>query len=230
MPLPGHPVSCPHPIPTVEDLKIRFPGGTTLQIPAAPLANPGDEVARLLGLLSAAFAPLMPLLDIVDAFLTVVKVFEAVKSLNPISIGNALVDLVKQVDKLRSLLPPVAGPALVKDIVHAVRLYVEDMARQLAALEAQQARILLVAERAVESPSLTPHVVCAQATVDVSFASMKQGAAPVNRIVRLVNLVGAIAGLPALPSLELGANPAAARQALQTLAEALLTLESAIPG
>ncbi len=231
MPIPGHPpATCPHPFAPVDDLKVRFPGGSTLQIPGTPLPGAGDQVAKLLGLVSAALAPLMPILDLVDTILSIVKVFEAVKGLNPKAIGDALVDLMKFVDKLKQLLPPVAAPLLVKDVVRAVRLYVDDVRQQLEALVAQQSRIQLAQEKAQTFPELQSHVVCTQATVDALFASMKTGGAPVNRILRLVNLIGAIAGLPAVPALDFGADPAASVAPLVTAVAALRAIEDAIPG
>lgn len=231
MPVPGHPPkTCPHPLPSADDLRVRFPGGATLQIPSTPLPNPGDQVAKLLGLVNAALAPLMPILDLVDAMLAAAKVFDAVKSLNPVKIAEALVDLLKIVDRLKTLIPPVSAPFLVKDVVRAIRIYVADIVSQLELIVAQQSRIQIAQEKAATVPELAQHVACAQATVDVTFSSMKTAAAPVNRLLRVVNLLCEMAGLPKVPGLDFGADPAAAVAPLQTLVAALQTLEDAIPG
>lgn len=230
MPLPGHPAGCPHPFPVVIDLKIRMPGGATIQVPAPVLPSPGEQSAKLLGTLSAALAPLMPLFDIVDALTGAVKVFSAVKTLNPPAIGNALVDFVITVDRLKLLLPQVSAVLLVKDLLIALRVYVEDLVVQLEALVVVEARIAAVEAQAQTFVGLEAHVTCARATLTATFASVKQGGAPVARILRVVNLVAALGGLPAVPPLEFGVDASASLPPLRALAEVLQTLENALPG
>lgn len=231
MALPGHPpATCPHPLPVVDDLKIRFPGGATIQAPTTTLPDPGDVAAKLLSAVNSALAPLMPLFDIVDAVLGVVKVFEAVKSLNPIAIGSALADFVKLVDKLKQLLPPLSVPLLVKDLVRALRIYVESVRDQVVAIVAQQAKIAVAKEKAATTPALGASVLCAETTTTALYASMKTNAGPVNRLLRVVNLLGSVAGLGEIPGLELAANPADAVLPLTDLVSKLRGIESAIPG
>lgn len=229
MPLPGHPPLCPHPLPIAVDLKIRIPGGGTIQVPAVGLPHPGDQVAKLLGILSAALAPLMPLFDLVDAMMTIVKVFKAVATLSPLSITLALGDLILIIDRLKLLLPQVSVPALLVDVLVTLRVYVDDLVLQLEALVAQQLRIQAAEEKAALFVELQAHVTCARVTVEASFASMKSGAAPVNRLLRVVNLVAAAAGLPAVPAIDFSVDPAGALAPLRSLSVTLKSLESAIP-
>ncbi len=213
---------CVH-LPTIDGLRLRFLG-STLDIPFSGVPDPGDLVAKLLGVANTALMPLMPVLDVIDALFAIVKVFEAVKSLNPAKIGAALVELVKIVDKLRSLLPPVWGPAFAKDVVRALRLALTALRDQIEQILRAQTKIN--AARGVAAPEA---IACAEENLAATFAALSVSAAPVNRIIRVVNIVLALAGLDPLPALDLGADAESSVAPLSAAIATLATIEAAIP-
>lgn len=220
------------------DVQIRFPGGITLQVPAVGIPKIGEQVAKLLAQFNAAIAPFMPVLNVVDALLSAAKVFDAVKSLNPIKIGATLVDFLAIVDKLTALLPPVAFPAFIKDLVNVILLFVIDVQAQLTAVLAAQERIgvstakvaaLTAAGELDLAAQLNVAVSCAALDVDIAVSAIQANAMPVNRIIGLVSLLCGILGLPELPSITVGVDVSASISALDVLVSALRVIEAGIP-
>jgi len=215
------------------DLKIDVPVGFTLEVEGPVLPNPGDVAGKLLGKLNTALAPFVPIFDGVETLLVLVDVLDAVSSLNPIKILDALKKFIAKVDKFKKLIPQLSLPITIKGTVKVLLVLVVGFKAELLAIAAAQAKVDLAAARAIAlgNADLTAAVDCAQADVDFSIGVVANNAAPLNRLLTTLNLFCKIAGLPELPTLtfEAGASVNSMLTPLDALADALQTVHDAIP-
>lgn len=229
MPLLADP-PCHHPA-LPEDLKIRF-FGATISFPSSGIPDPGDQAAKILTIANAVAAGAQPIFDIIDAALALKKVFDAVKSLDPIAIGNVLGDFFKLLDKLAKYLPPVAIPVFMHDVVKATRIYAEQVKNQVEKIIEEQSAIDVARERAtlLQNESLGKVCDCTKENLDLQMLALQNNGAPLNRLIALINVLGALAGQDVIPPMTIKQNPAEAIAPLAALVETLRTIENVLPG
>jgi hypothetical protein len=217
----------------LSGLNITFPGGVNLSALAGlKVPNPGDLTGKFLGEVNAALMPLVPLFDLIDLLLTFKAIFDAVLSLNPPKIAAKIDAMLPKLDKFKLMIPQLSIPILLKGIVSVLLLFVIGFRAQLQAIIDAQARIDLSGARATALGSLDLQVAvdCAQASLDLQFQAMGNGAAPLNRLIGLLNLLAGLAGLPEVPTLDdLGESAEAALAPIDALISALRALYVAIP-
>ncbi len=226
----------------LDELKITMPGGLKLQAKAGTgIPNPGDLVADLLAQLNAALIPFQPIFDIIDILLLVVKVFEAVKSLNPIKIGDVLVKLIKKVDVVAAYVPFLSIPLMIRDIIDVLLVFLAglkaaltvslDAKLQLDASAALAADLVATGDPdALEiAASLNLAIDCGQANLDAMFSAQSNNAKPLNRFLALLSALCGVVGLPELPTLEMGGDVTVAADAVDALIIVLGTVRAAIP-
>lgn len=215
-------------------LFIEIPVGFNLEVEFPVIPNPGDVAGKLIAKANAALAPLSPIFDIIDILLIVKEVFDAVKSLQPPKIGNAIGKLVPKLDKLRKLIPQTSIPRTIRSIISVLIVLVAGIKADLQAILDAQSRIDLSAARgiALGALDLTAALDCAQANLDFQMELVRNNAAPLNRLIGAVNLFCSIAGLPELPSLaiEAGSDAASTLAKLDPLIAKLTKARNAIPG
>ncbi len=226
----------------LDELKITMPGGLKLQAKGGTgIPNPGDIVADLLAQLNAALIPFQPIFDIIDILMLVVKVFDAVKSLNPIKIGDVLLKLIAKVDVVAAYVPFLSIPLMIRDIIDALLVLLAGLKAALtvsfnaglqldaAALKAQ----LLIDSGdpdALEiAAQLNLAIDCGRANLDCMFAAQANNAKPLNRLLALLSALMQQVGLPELPTLEMGGDVTVAADAVDVLIVALGTVRAVIP-
>jgi len=209
-----------------------FPGGIQLSAFAGLKVSTGDTIEKFLAQMNTALMPLVPLFDLIDTLLIIKGIFDAVTSLNPYKIAEKVKLLLPKLDKLKSMLPPLAIPPLLRAIVAALIVFVSAFKAQLNAMIDVEARIGLAGARAelLGAADLAAAVSCTQLSLDVQFNAMIGGAAPLNRFIGLVNLLASIVGMPEIPTLgNFGASASSALAPVDILLDALQNLYDSIP-
>lgn len=228
----------------LKDLKIALPGGFTLQAKASQkIPNPGDLVADLLAQLNAALGPFQPIFDLIDIALATVKVFDAVKSLNPIKIGNELVKLVAKVDVVAQIIPILSLPKTLRDTIDAILVFLAGLKASLqvsltAQLKLDAAQAKHDALVATGNPAaidiavgLQASIACGTANLNAQLQAQANAMAPLNRFLALLSALCELVGLPPLPTLDLDADAdlSVAIAAVDALMAALVVVRDAIP-
>jgi hypothetical protein len=230
-------------LPTaLADLKIQLPGGIKLGAKASDgIPNAGAIIADIMAQINTALGPFAPIFDLIDIALVIVKVFDAVKSLNPIKIADALVGLIKKVDIVAALVPPLSLPLMIRDFIDVLLVFLASLKAQLLVMLSAQVKLdagfdAVADLQAAGDPDslaiaaqLEAALNCGQANLDAMFAAQKNGAKPLNRLLALIGGLGEAVGVPALPSLELGGTLEGAVAPIDALIVVLGTVRAAIP-
>ncbi len=232
-------ITLPKPL---SSFRIRMPGGISLEAKGGTgIPNPGDVMADILAQVNSALVPLKPIFDIIDILLLVVQVFDAVKSLNPISIGKALVKLIAKVDVVAQFVPPLSIPLMVVDFLDAIIVLLGALKANLTVMLTAQLK-LDAGQAAVDAmlaggdpfdieaaAQLQAAIDCGKANLEVGFAAMTSSAQPLNRLLALVSGLGEAIGLPKFGPLEMGASLEVAITPIDALLTVLGTVRVAIP-
>ena len=215
-------------------LQIRMPGGGVITVPnGGSIPSPSDQAGKLLGSLNAALMPLTPIFDILDILLTVMKVFEAVKSLNPIQIGTAVAKLSPKIAKLAAYIPQVSVPFMFKDILRVLICFLMAFEDELRALiqAIERANLALGRGNVLKLPELSAAALCMLETTAFQFAMLSSGTEPLNRLLVILNTIaGLVPGLGPLPQLEGADDADALLDSVTKLRTTLETIYSAVPG
>jgi hypothetical protein len=237
MPIPNLNDICVELTVTPQGLSLTFPGGATVA-PEVPDVVPDlfQLSKQLLGQANAALAPLAPIFNILDVALALVQVVnaipDAIKSLDPGKITDALPDLGKKVAKLAPLVPQLSVPILILGLIDTLLAFLGGLATQLRALIDQQVRIQHAENRATELGNAQLRAVtdCAKHHVDAQLQSLSESTAPVNRLIALLNVFTQLIGLGPLPDLSnLGSDAAAALEPLEDIVKTLKEIRNTIP-
>jgi len=238
MPLPDLASLCVELDVTPQRLQITFPGGASLdpELPFAGLPDPLQVAKQLLGQANAALAPLQPVFNILDValalFEAVKAIPDAISSLDPGKIAEALPALAEKVAKLAPLVPQLSVPLMIVGILDTLIGFLGGLSTQLRGIVDQQVRIQAAENRAVELGNAQLQVVadCAKHHVATQLASLSESVAPVNRLIALANVFAQIVGLGPLPELaDLGTDAAAALKPIDDAVQTLRQHRGAIP-
>lgn len=198
MPIPQLPcLTCVVPPASLE---LVLPGGATLVAGlTSSIVGTSSELARqMFGQISSALAPILPLLDIVDA---VTSVGNCVKALPKVITELDIVPLLEcapamaaALAKVANLIPPLSLPATIRGIIETLIVALEGVKQDLAGAKLQLDR-LLEAGTASQLPGNSPLVaivLCAQSLYDAVMQHTANTAAPLNRVIGLVNMLLAL--------------------------------------
>ena len=191
-------------IPELPDpFSIRLPGGVTM------------ESINLLELLQPAFAPLVPLFEVVD---TVVAIFHCIRALpevigpppDPTILAACIPELAEKVNALIRLMPQLSIPYT---IISAIDLLIDTLRQvrsQLLHLQQQVVQITGAIDRAtvLEDAGLMAITQCAQHNVEREAVNVGKSLASLGKLIGLLNLFLEMIGGPEIPDLsELAGRP-----------------------
>lgn len=197
----------------------------------------GVEISGLdiLEQLQPALAPLVPLFNILDAVLAIKTILEAVVSLNPVEILQALADAAAKFAKLLRLIPQLAVPFMILDMVDAIIYELGRLRNKLVRLQAEVERIDAARQRAelVGNPQfLLDAIACADGNVVIELDNQLSTMETLTRLLGvltiLLELIGLGGAVPDLSELS-GAPLSEAVEIIDTVIEALTALRSSIP-
>jgi hypothetical protein len=157
---------------------------------------------------------------------------DAITSLDPGKITDALPDLAQKAGKLLPLVPQLSVPLMIVGLIDVLLAFLGGLSGQLRALIDQQVRIQRAENRATElgNAQLQTVVDCSRGHVASQLQSLAESAAPVNRLIALINVFTQLVGLDRLPDLSnLGSDAATALQPLEDTVQALQQIRAAIP-
>jgi len=238
MPIPNLEDLCVQLAVTPQSLQVTFPGGAALdaQLPDIGIPDPMELSKQLMAQANAALAPLTPVFNIIDVALALHKAVkaipDAIKSLDPGKISDALPDLERKAGKLLQLVPQLSVPLMIVGLIDVLLSFLGGLAGQLRAIIDQQVRIQHAENRAAElgNAQLLVVVGCAREYVDAQMHSLAESVAPVNRLIALINVFAELAGLGPLPDLsDLGRDAQAALKPLDEVVRVLKEIRAAIP-
>jgi hypothetical protein len=159
-------------------------------------------------LIQPALTPLVPFFDVVD---TLVAVFNCVKAIpdalgpppDPTVLAACLPELAKKLNKLLNMLPQVALPRTIVQLVVLVIEALRVVRGQLMHLQTQLKRIEGVVDRAktLKDPALMAIAACAQANVAQEAANLGKSLAAVGKVLGMINLFMGLVGGPEVPDL-----------------------------
>lgn len=201
----------------LDDLSIIFPGGVELKIPSPPSVDVAfaiDYGKQILAAVNAALMPLQPIFNIIDVLLAIYEfakaVPDAITSLDPGKIIEAIPNLAKKLDKVLAMIPPLSIPIFVKTLLRAILVFLRGLRASLVACASLSARLdagklrvgeleAMAAEGKIDAKvalSLEAAIDCASASLDAVLAGLFQGAMPLNSILGLIRMFVEMIGLP----------------------------------
>lgn len=230
---------CPE-IPTFQIPRIRMPGGAVLvTVPAQAVPDPSSMARIALGQASAALAPVLGILRIVDALVAVKGLVEAlpeaIASFNPKKIADASAALVSKIDVVAQQIPQIAVPVLALDLLALLDLAAAGLLAELDGLVEAQARADAAAAAAAElvgeaAAALAEEAGCAAQLVQDQLAALEVGNAGLTGMVSVLNVLSGLVSIQALPDLgALGSDLDESRAQVQAFRSAIGTVRDAIP-
>jgi hypothetical protein len=218
---------CDHNLPPSPDpQKLSLPGGATLLDP---------DVLRFA---QPALAPLTPFFQVLDAFMGIVKVLQAIPDAfgpppDPTGIVSALADLAPKVAKLAGLLPQLSVPITVVSSLDTVISVLQQASTRLDSIDALVEKATKAADRSqvLGDAQLAQLAACAQEDVQTAMANLLRELTPASGVLGLLGPLLSLIGGPALPSLDSlkGVPLANLRSALADLVALLTDIRKAIP-
>jgi hypothetical protein len=220
------------------DLCITLPGGAEVCAQSGELPPSLFAYAKLaLGAASSAMAPLAPIFTIIETITSIKKCLDAVPGIvgpppDPSKLIAAIEDLAEKLAKLLKLLPQLSIPLMVVQLIDVIIATIDGAASELTSLARLAQRIHDAQLLVNQAPGLLAMITCAQASQDVQMANIERAFASINPIIDVINTLGALASLKPLPQFDGGmitTDPLQTAQALQSAADALRVVRSAIP-
>jgi hypothetical protein len=221
-----------------QGIKIRMPGGVTLNVMTSVPSPDATQLSKaLLAQANAALAPLSPIFMIIDAILALKGAIESIPDVigpppNPGAILDAISDVVKKSAKLANLIPQLAVPLMVIDVIDALILVMDGAISQLESVVLQNARILAAQTKANEpgNSALLAITVCATAENVKVQADIVAGLQPINSMFGVLNLFLGLIGLPEIPQMdELGGDAVQTIETLRGVTKMLQDVRNSIP-
>jgi hypothetical protein len=173
-----------------------MPGGAALS---------GDKVLEQL---QAALAPLAPIFVIANCLTNLVTVLEAAPEIpvNPAAFINALDTFINQcVPNLATLVPAIAAPQMLKDILDCLINALGKIREQIIQLQAIESQLLAYANylEGSEIPNredLRSVLQCSEELSARNYENLSSQLEGINQIIALVRLFGvALPGFPTIP-------------------------------
>lgn len=218
-----------------QTLTIRLPGGVTLQpMIESSLPTNFQIVKNLLSQASAALAPLAPIFKILDAVLAIKDFAEAVPDVitNPASLIEAIVELIKKIAALASLIPQLSIPIMIVDLIDVVIVALQGIVEEIEFIatkleEIETARALAQSQG---NAALLEVTVCADDLMASIQANASNALGPLNTLFNVLNLFLGLIGQDPIPSMDdLSDDPEEAIDALNNVVTVLQNIRNVIP-
>ena len=214
-----------------------MPGGASVCVELDPkVPNVAEQVRKGFAQVNQALTPLKPIFDVIDILVLIGACIEAIpKSLvppNPKPIIDCIVPLIKKLQDVIALLPPVAIPILAAQIIDALILYLEAYREEILRMVRKSESIERAASKASElgQIELIGLSECAKCNLEIELNNLNAGAEPMNRLIGLINALLGLAGLPCIPSI-VGVSELSeeALEPVDKLIKVLLNIRDLIP-
>jgi hypothetical protein len=202
------------PLFSFDQCCVTYPGGAPIcaQFPRIPTDN-GEALKNGLAAINTALAPLVPIFNIIDAviavFVCVKAIPEAITELDVTTLVECVPDMVEKVSKLLALIPQLALPLLLVEILDCMILALEALKLQLTQIAKEHARILEAGLAAAEPGNVALRTIVDCATLDLNafleFANA--GIEPLNRLIGLVSAFLGLLGIDALAPVAFVTDP-----------------------
>ena len=178
---------------------ITMPGGSQLCVNFPGISPPtiAELMQQMFAQLNTALTPLQPIFNIIDTVVAMFECVKAISTLDPTEIINCIPNLAEKVNKLLTLIPQVAIPKMIVDIIDCIILFLQGIQQQLASTQEFLNRVLQ-AELAVVQPGnvgIQLAIDCARDQVSAQLDYMNENAKPVNRLIGLINFFLQVIGL-----------------------------------
>lgn len=224
---------------TPREICVQYPVGqqVCVSLPDITIADPSEMIQQFFAQLNSMLAPLTPILNIMDAILAIFECIQAlpkvITELDPTELINCLPGLAEAIQRLLKMLPQLAIPILIVQILDTIIYYLQSVRDQLAGFIARARAIIDAATRAVEPGNFQLQLVmdCINNNWDADVANLNEQFLPLNRLIGIVNAFMEILGLPPLPAITSLPDPAsaAALASLDIQIKALTSIRSTIP-
>jgi len=225
-------VTCPIPLLGARGLELTFPGGAKIGAMMSQLYATEAEVARsLLAQVQLVLAPTKPIFDILAAVLAIVKILDAVATLNPVKIAKEISNAAKTFASLAQLVPQISGPLMVAHVLDVVIRVLEGFMVELAQIALKEQDIDRLAQQIIsESDPLAAVLDCARKINAMRMCAVDEAMAPLSPIFELLNLFLALLGVaPLQPLGPLGHDVFGARTQVQKLIDLLRGVRRGLP-
>lgn len=240
MPLPDLNQLCLECVVPPQKLCVTMPGGASLcvNLPDATPPNASEVARAMLAQVNAALTPLTPLFNIIDAVVSIVACVQAIPDaiikLDPSGIIQCVPEMVQKLSKLLAIIPPLSIPITIRDILAVIIAFLSGLKSDLEDAKIQLNRILVAQLKAAQpgNSKLLDVISCAQATFDAMMAHIREGAAPLNRLIGLLNaLLGLVPGVDPIPCLgSVEGLPQPVIDTLTTFIDVLTIVRNILPG
>lgn len=204
------PPACPAIPSPPEPIRIRIPGGITIE--ALPpidgkIITPLGAVTALLNQLGPAMAALQPIFLVMDAVTKVVEVIKAVPAL----VGGNVVDFFEKlneaIDAITALLqfqPALSLPLLIADMMNAmvtILTALRDLVTQLQALQTRAQAVIAEAQASGDA-ALEASGECMQLAADAYGEHVTASLGPLEHLLDMVKLLaGLMPNAPEIPGI-----------------------------
>lgn len=203
---------------------VTFPGGAQIcaQFPSIPTDN-GEAIKQALASVNAALAPLTPIFNIIDAiiavFACVQAIPDAITNLDVAGIVECVPDMVEKVQKLLALIPQLALPLLLIEVIDCMIKALEALKLQLTRIAQEFQRIIAAGLAAAEpgNVALRTIVDCAELDLDAFLEFANAGIEPLNRLIGLISAFLGLLGIDALAPVAFITDPTLIEASLQPL-------------
>lgn len=179
----------------------------------------------LLESIQPAIAPLVPMFNIIESIVAVKACVEAATEMpDPTALINCLPGLRAAIDKLLKLLPQVALPIMLINLIDCIIGELEKLRRFVLGLIAQFERITAILEKAAEldNPNLNLIAICATDRLAATLSDKMKA------LIVLGRLLGALGGLLELIGIDSNLVPDFGKISGAALDEIIEPLDSAI--
>ena len=222
---------------TPSEVCVTYPVGQQIcaSLPQLGNADASELLQQFFAQLNSMLAPLGPILSIIDALLAVFECVQAlpkvITELDPTELINCIPGLAEAIQKLLKLLPQLAIPILVVEILDAILLYLRAQRDLLVAMAARQLAIIAANTRAAQPGNVQLALVmdCINANFDADLLNFNEQLNVLNRLFGLVNAILELIGVDPLPGIAEVVNPADAAKDIDAVIDFLTDVRATIP-
>jgi hypothetical protein len=221
-------------------LCVTLPGGAKVcaTFPNGKIPTADELTNSLLAQVNTALVPMLPIFNILDVLVAMVKCIKAVEKClgpppDPTELVKCFPQLAKAVAKVLKMLPQLSVPVLIAGILDVLIMYLMGVRGVVLAFLNKQLRILAAQTyvRDLGSIQLQTAIDCANEDLQAAMVNLNQNSSGIGQLVEVVNLLLGLAGLPELPlgMTELGADAKKALLPIDLAIQVLTTVRAGFP-